>query len=405
MLRQNNRQTDYRHTLRMTPQLSQGAIIEAFQHHFDGRPRLFRAPGRVNVIGEHTDYNDGFVMPINADLHTWVAVVPRDDRTVRALSLNFDEFAETSLDDLRPDPQGGWIEYVKGVLYVLQDEGFEFGGADMLIAGELPLRSGLSSSAALETGVGYAVLACAGHDVDRTRLARMCQRAENDFVGMSCGIMDQFVISSCRRGYAMYLDCRSLEYTLAPLPEDARLLIVHSGVHRQLVEGGYNDRRQECEQATAALAAQLPGIRALRDVDAGQLEAHRDALNERLYRRARHVVTEDARVGEALAAMQAGDVAALGRAITASHASLRDDFEVSCADVDTLVEIALSCDGVYGSRMVGGGFGGCTITLVDAERADDAARDISDRYAKMLGETPWFHLAGPTGPVDEVEAQ
>lgn len=389
----------------MTQQLGSASVLTAFRQHFSSAARLFRSPARINIIGEHTDYNDGLVMPTNADLHTWVAISPRQDRLVRMHTRNFDELVEVNLDHLQANPGSGWQEYPKGVMQVLQGAGFELTGADILIAGEVPLRSGLSSSAALETGVGYAMLACSGYEVDRARLARMCQAAENDFVGLSCGIMDQFVISTCQRGHAMMLDCRSLETRLAPLPDNARLLVVHSGVHRQLREGGYNERRRECEEANAILARARSGVEALRDVEPEEVDAGRADLGDRLHRRARHVVTEINRVRTAYRALGDGDLGALGQAMSESHASMRDDFEISCQEVDTLVDIAMQSDGVYGSRMVGGGFGGCTVTLVDAAAVHSAAKEIVSRYGESAGRKPWHHVLGPTDPVAEVATE
>jgi len=287
-------------------------------------------------------------------------------------------------------------------MHVLQLEGFELRGADIVIAGEVPLSSGLSSSAALESVVGFAMLSCAGEDIDRHRLALMCQQAENDFVGVSCGIMDQYVISVCRRNHAMMLDCRSLEYELAPLPDDARILVINSGVQRRLREGSYNDRRIECEQATTLLDETLSNIKALRDVSREQLDCHRDILGDKLYRRSKHVVTENERVRGALQAMAIDDMVALGKIMTASHESLKKDFEVSCDELDFLVGRALKCDGVYGSRMVGAGFGGCTVTVVDPGHVDQAAEEICREYEQHYECTPWYHVLGSCDPVHEL---
>jgi galactokinase len=382
--------------------LTPASLRSGFKAHFGGPARLFRSPARINIIGEHTDYNDGLVMPTNTDLHTWLAIAPRDDRIVRMYASRFSELAEVSLDDLHTSPNGGWQEYPKGVLQVLQRKGFELGGADILIAGDIPLGSGLSSSASLETAVGYAMLACADHHIDRRQLAISCREAENDFVGVSCGIMDQYVVAICENDHAMLLDCRSLDYELVPLSNAARLVIIDSGVAHRHREGGYNTRQDECRQATAVLANGEPGILALRDVSRTQLEAARDKLGGRLYRRARHVVTEIDRVRAARQALLEGDLASLGDAMTASHASLKDDFEVSCDAVDLLVDIALGCDGVLGSRMVGGGFGGCTVSLVDDGRVEAATAEICREYQRRCGVDPWHHILQPSDAVHEV---
>jgi galactokinase len=387
----------------VTDQYEQASILAAFQSRFGGAPRLFRAPSRINIIGEHTDYNDGFVMPANLDLYTWLAIAPRRDRLVRLHTLNFDESVSVDLDNLTANPAGGWQEYPKAVMHILQHAGFKLSGADIVIAGDVPISSGLSSSAALESVVGFAMLSCAGQAVDRHQLALMCQQAENDFVGVSCGIMDQYVISVCRRSHAMMLDCRSLDYEFVPLPDDARILIINSGVRRRLLEGNYNTRRLECEQATARLSESLADVSSLRDIRSEQLEPFRDTLGETLYRRSKHVVTENERVLSAKQAMHRDDLTKLGHVMTASHRSLKDDFAVSCNELDFLVELALGCDGVYGSRMVGAGFGGCTVSLVDPAHIDSVIDTICAAYAAQQGSKPWYHVLKTCDPVCEVQ--
>lgn len=387
----------------MADRFEQATVLSAFQSLFGEPARLFRAPARINIIGEHTDYNDGLVMPTNLDLYTWLAITPRDDGVVRIHTLNFDDTVTVSLDDLTASPNGGWQEYPKAVMHVLQLEGHELKGADILVAGDVPLSSGLSSSAALEAVVGFAMLSCSGEEIDRHKLALMCQRAENDFVGVSCGIMDQYVISECQRNHVMMLDCRSLEYELAPLPDDARILIVNSGVRRQLREGSYNTRRTECEQATSLLSENCPGIESLRDATIEQLDRYRDILGGTLYRRSKHVVTENARVLDALQAIRSDDMPALGKVMTASHKSLKEDFEVSCDELDLLVDLALNCEGVYGSRMVGAGFGGCTVTVLDPRHVDGAVEEICRKYDEQYQHVPWYHVLDACAPVLEVQ--
>jgi galactokinase len=387
----------------MSRPISSTSVRNAFHSKFKQPPRLFRAPARINVIGEHCDYNDGFVMPANTALYTWLAISTRDDRTVKVVASDYDQQALIDLDDLQPDTGGGWREYFKGIFHVLQDEGFELGGANILTTGEIPLGGGLSSSASLETVVAYAMLACAGYEVDRQRLALMCRRAENEFVGVACGIMDQYVISMCAQGEAIMLDCRSLDFRPAPLPQDAQFLVVNSGVVHSLREGGLNERRHECEQAVNLLSSAGREIGALRDVNMADLDGNRELLGAKLYRRARHVVSEIQRVHDAYDAMCDDDPARLGQLINASHDSLRDDYEVSCGELDLLVDIARDCEGVFGSRMVGAGFGGCTVTLVERDKAKKAASTISERYRQALGQDPWWHIVGMSQPVQEVE--
>lgn len=339
----------------MTQPIDKASVLAAFHTKFGRSARLFRAPARINLIGEHCDYNDGFVMPTNTALYTWLAIAPRNDRTVRILASDFALIVDIKLDELPRNQEGGWQEYPKGVLQVLQDEGFELKGADILMTGEIPLGGGLSSSASLETVMALAMLSISGYDIDRKRIALMCKTAENEFVGVACGIMDQYVISLCAKDQAMMLDCRSLDYELVQLPTDAQLLIVNSGVKHQLSGGDYNSRQQECERVVSQLAENGLEITALRDIDMTQLDKHRTELGDILYRRGRHVITEIQRVRDAYRAMIDKDTVTLGQLMNQSHDSLRDDFEVSCKELDVLVDISRGCDGVYGSRMVGAG--------------------------------------------------
>ena len=293
----------------MAGQPTRASISEEFQQVFGRAARIFRAPARTNIIGEHTDYNDGLVMPVNMALYTWLAIAPRDDRLVCVRAADFDQMTEVNLDDIQQCPDGGWAEYPKGVLKVLQAYGFDLMGADVLIASEIPIGGGLSSSASLETVMAMAMLSISRHYVDRRQLAWMCKEAENDFVGVSCGIMDQYIISLGSSGHAMMLDCRSMEFEQVPLPEAARLLVVHSGVQHRLDDGGFNTRQQECQQAVEILSESHKGISALRDATVEQLNAHKSELGDVLYRRGRHVVTEIQRVRDALQAMTSDDPA------------------------------------------------------------------------------------------------
>jgi galactokinase len=386
----------------MTELLTATTVLSESRARFGKSPRLFRSPARVNIIGEHTDYNDGLVMPTNTALYTWLAIAPRDDRRICMYASRFSESVEVSLDVLHATPNGGWQEYPKGVLHVLQKRGFDLPGADILIAGDIPLGSGLSSSASLETATAFAVLSCSTQEIDRRQLAVMCREAENDFVGVSCGIMDQYVVALCEKDNAMLLDCRTLDYELVPLSANGRFVIVHSGVAHRHREGGYNVRKEECRQATALLAERRPDIRALRDVDCAELDRERERLGDTLYRRARHVVTEIDRVRRARSALADEDLESLGSIMTASHASLRDDFEVSCAEVDRLVEMTLGCDAAYGSRQVGGGFGGCIVSLVDGGHVDAFIRQVRAWFREHRNTDPWYHVLEACNPVQEV---
>ncbi len=382
----------------------QRGIGARFEALYGRSPALYRAPGRVNIIGEYCDFNEGFVMPVNTGLHTWLAAAPRADRLCRVHSTNFDATQTFHLDSLEPGDETPWLDYVKGVAWVLQDEGVRAPGLDVLIHGEIPLGGGLSSSASLESVLAYAWLDLAGAEINLSEMAQWCRRAENEYVGVQCGIMDQYVICLCPRGHAMKLDCRSLAFAPVPLPPGAGILVVETGVHHQLSEGGYNTRRSECEAAVTALAARDPHVEALRDVAPALLEAHGPDLEDAVYRRARHVVGEIRRVHAAEEAMRNHDLPALGALLNASHASLRDDFEVSCEELDTLTAIARDCPGVHGSRMVGAGWGGCAIALVDDERMESVREHVVSEYARHAGRTPWSHVVQDTHPVGRVAA-
>jgi galactokinase len=379
------------------------SLLAAFREEFGRQANLFRAPGRVNLVGEHTDYNDGFVMPMNTAVFTWVAIRPREDRLVKARSVLFDETVEFELDGMDNSGQNHWSGYLKGVLYVLLDEGYELHGAELLIDGNVPLGGGLSSSASLEAAIATAFLGTAGYTVEPGKLALMCKRAENEFVGVQCGIMDQFVIAGSAFNHAMKLDCRSLEFTQVALPKEVRILVTDTGVKHQLAAGGYNQRREECEASVGLLAAHDVSITALRDVSPQMLHRHRGELGDTLFRRALHVVSENQRVHAAESAIAEQDLPALGRLIDASHDSLRDNFEVSCVELDQLVAVARRCKGVYGSRMVGGGFGGCTMTLVEPAHLERIRDKISREYAESAGKPPWQHVVQPAHPAGKVE--
>ena len=381
-------------------------LTDTFGTLFGTKPTLYRAPGRVNIIGEHTDYNDGFVMPMNTAVFTYAAAAARADRTVRAHSVLFDETVEFSLDGIEPGGAPAWAEYAKGVAFFLQQEGFELRGADLVIEGEIPLGGGLSSSASLESVIGVALLGCAGLEIEPMKLALVCQSAEHEFAGVPCGIMDQAVICCCPENHAIKLDCRSLDIEPVRLPEDLCLLVIDSGVKHQLSDGGYKQRREECDGAIDLLREREQGVASYRDVTLEMVDSYETELGEFPFRRARHAVTETQRVRDAMKAIAANDLEEIGRIINASHASLRDDFMVSCKELDFLQEVATETPGVYGARMVGGGFGGCTITLVDPACLDDARAHIVRAYQEYSGKEPWHHVvisAPPAGKVYRID--
>ena len=372
-------------------------ITEWFRAKFGSTPRLYRAPGRVNLIGEHTDYNDGFVMPAAIGFYCWAAIAPRNDRQLHVFSREFREDVEIDLSSGAVRPSHTWSDYPAGVAVQLQKAGFPLIAANVLIHGEVPLGAGLSSSASIEAATAMALAETSRCAIDRGELARICQRAETDFVGMKCGIMDQFISLCGRKGHALMLDCRSLQFELISIPDSAKLVICNTGVKHKHAGGEYNRRREECEAAVSALKQALPSIHALRDVRKEDLDRHRTLLTEVALKRARHVVSENARVLDAAAALRAGDLLKVGAAMNESHKSLRDDYEVSCAELDLMVDLAHQQQGVYGARMTGGGFGGSTVNLVDARHADAFAKNIGKAYQ---AET---NLAAPIYVCDPVD--
>jgi len=351
-------------------------------------PRVFCAPGRTNLIGEHTDYNDGFVLPAAIDRSTCVAISPRADSTLRVHSENYNEMAAIDLDETSAAPQRNWSDYVHGVALMLLRAGMPLRGADLLIRSNVPLGAGLSSSAAIEVAVATALFAACERAFPPLEIARLCQRSENEFVGARCGIMDQFVACFGRASHAIFLDCRSLEHAAVPLPPHIALILCNTMVKHENAAGEYNARRRECEEAVAILAKVIPAVRALRDVTPDQVDARRGLLSETLYKRARHVATENARVLNARAALKCGDLANFGRLMSESHASLRDHYEVSCRELDVMVRRATEFDGCIGARMTGGGFGGCTVNLVPDSKADAFVSHMREGYMRATGISP-----------------
>ncbi len=366
------------------------ALRREFRRSFQRDPAVLAiAPGRVNLIGEHTDYNGGYVLPVAIDRTVAVAAGPSDGRVchVRALDPGeSDEFDPGSCERL---PAGDWRNYVRGVAWALQDAGHRVAGADLAITGDVPQGAGLSSSAAIEVAVAGALAAISGLAIDPRALALLAQRAENEFAGVQCGIMDQFASALSREGCALLLDCRSLDTEAVRLPagDDVAIVVVDSRVPRTLGETPYNRRREECSEA-----ARLLGVESLRDASQEMLDAAQADLPEHLYRRARHVVTENERVLDAVEALRRGDLAGLGALMHGSHESLRDDYEVSCRELDLLVDLARHAEGVFGARLTGGGFGGCTVNLVRREAIDSFQRDVVIEYGKQTDLAPEMHV-------------
>jgi galactokinase len=362
------------------------SLQQEFERRFGVRPRqIVRAPGRVNLIGEHTDYNDGFVFPIALDRATYVAARSRPDRTVNVYTRQFDGFDTFSLDDITRSVEKPWSNYVRGVAKGLDIAGHALQGADMVIDSDVPLGAGLSSSAALEVAVGYTLQLLNDLNLLGEELALLAQGAENTFVGVQCGIMDQLISALGEADHALLIDCRDLAVRAVPLPASARVVVCESGVHHELGDSGYNERRAQCEEAVRLLKAELPKITALRDVSASDLARLAHLLPPVVLKRARHVVSENARVLESADALEAGELARFGQLMDASHVSMRDDYEISVPEIDLLVELAQATPGCYGSRLTGGGFGGSTVSLVDERAVESFAQAVAAGYRERAG--------------------
>jgi galactokinase len=374
----------------MAEQATIERVKQAFAERFGGAPDLIaQAPGRVNLIGEHTDYNDGFVLPLAIDRGTVVAARLKGD-DIRVYAADFDQEDRFTFAERLDALPGDWRNYVRGVIALLTEQEIAPQGMELAIAGDVPQGAGLSSSASLEVAVGLAVSALAGAEMDRTQLAQLAQRAENEFAGCACGIMDQLVSARAKAEHALLIDCRSLECRPVPLPESATVLIVHSGVERGLVDSAYNERRQQCEAA-----ARHFGVQTLRDAEHAQVEGS-GALDELVLRRARHVVTENARTVEAADVLAGDDMARLGRLMAESHDSMRDDFEITTPEIDRLVALLQREIGdAGGARMTGGGFGGCVIALLPGDRVEAVVAAVRAEYRPPNGKPPLIHVCRP----------
>lgn len=384
--------------------MADSQLAQHFKALYGREPRVYCAPGRVNLIGEHTDYNDGFVLPCAIGFFTRVAIAARDDRQLVVRSEEFSEPSTCEVDSLPARGTGAWSDYILGVALMLRQGGCRFGGADLLVHGEVPIGSGLSSSAALEVASALALISLNGASFTPPEIAKLCQRAENEFIGAKVGIMDQFVSCLGRAGHALLLDCRSLEFKLVPISPDVRLVICNTMVKHAHSSGEYNRRREECEAGVAVLAARYPGIRALRDVSLAQLEANRSRLAETVYKRCLHIVQENQRVLDTVECLDRADMTGVGELMGDSHRSLRDLFEVSCRELDIMVDAAQGLPGFIGGRMTGGGFGGCTVNLVRAEEAAEFARQIAEAYRGSVGIRPEVYVCSAAdGAAAELE--
>jgi galactokinase len=359
--------------------------LRLHRQRFGREGQIFAAPARVNLIGEHTDYTGGFVMPMAIDFRTVAVVSAREDDRAVFYSANYDEEVGLEIGSLKQKAGGGWSDYPAGVLWSLRKEGVVFGGFSMSLVGDVPLGAGLSSSASVEVATAMALLGHAGAELPLEKVATLCRRAENEYVGAKSGIMDQFVVTGAVAHRAMLLDCRSLEYELLPLPDEVRVVICNSMVKHAVATGEYGDRSTEVEAGQAVLRREKPGIKLLRDATLEDLEACRDLMSAASFKRCRHIITENARVMEARVALQKGDMGRFGALMVEAHASVRDDFAASCEEVDVLVAIAMQQAECFGARITGGGFGGCSVNVVRAEAAERFVATLRREYAVKTG--------------------
>ncbi len=377
-------------------------IKKTFKDRFDSEPLMICAPGRVNLIGEHTDYNDGFVLPAAIDRSIVLAIAKNETGKIRLLSVDMDsEYVELPVSSEYHKVETGWANYILGVVDELQKAGYYsdasgnvITGFDCVFGGDIPIGAGLSSSAALEGGVAYGLSKLFDLGIKRREMAKISQLAENRFVGVQCGIMDQFASLYGKKDRVIKLDCRSLEFERYPFAwKDTCVLLCDTNVRRELAGSEYNVRRQQCEQGVAVVNKTDPGVESLRDVSFEQLDSHKTEMDEVVYRRCRYVLEENSRVHQACEHLLLEDLPAFGWNMYQSHYGLRDDYEVSCRELDVLVEATENLDGVLGSRMMGGGFGGCTINLVTREALEEVKAYIGDYYKKHIGQYPEFHVA------------
>ncbi|MCL4246862.1 MAG: galactokinase [Anaerolineae bacterium] len=371
-----------------------------FEKRFKAKPTyIVRAPGRVNLIGEHTDYNAGFVLPMAINRAIYLALRPREDRYVFVESIDYGDYVEFSLDEMVRGRHSQWAEYVKGMAWALEDSGYTLNGWEGVVAGDVPIGAGLSSSAAIEMATARAFSALGSVAWDAANMARLGQKTENQWIDVQSGIMDQMISAGAVEGNALLIDCRWLTLKPAPLPPGVSIIILDTATRRELSHSGYNERRAQCEAA-----ARHFGVAALRDVTMSQFIAGSAGLEARALKRARHVISENARTLQAAAAMYAGDAAEIGRLMNDSHASMRDDFEITRREIDTMVEIAQAQPGCYGARMTGGGFGGCCVALVDTDRADAFSEAVSERYTQATDLAPALYVSSAAAGAEILQA-
>ena len=365
----------------------------------------FSAPGRVNLIGEHTDYNEGFVLPVAIDKKIVMLGQLREDRLVQVFDLVYKTKITFSLDSLSPSKKESWANYLMGVMDEIQKAGYPLQGVNLVFTSNIPQRAGLSSSAALEVVTALTMAKLNSLEIKPLEMAHLCRRAENNFVGVACGIMDQYVSCLGQKNYALFIDCRSNDYELIPLKDpNYQIIICNSKVQRGLVDSEYNKRKEECKIATEFFKHKLNReIRALRDIAIDEYEKYQAQLPEIIARRARHVISENYRVQVGVQALREGNFSAFGQLMIESHRSLKNDYEVSCAELDLLVDLALKQEGVLGARMTGAGFGGCTVNLLKRDYVDFFKEKIKKEYKKITGINPDVYLTAPSGGAKVIE--
>jgi len=366
---------------------------QLFTEVYGGEPAVYRAPGRVNLIGAHPDYNDGYVLPTTIDRYVYVAAKPRTDDRFRVYAADFRQRKEFTVESTRPDPDRPWSNYVQGIVQALREEGHSLKGADMVVTGDVPLGAGLSSSAALLIATLRALQGMNELEMDPVEAAYLGRRAENEFVGVQCGIMDHFVACLGAHGRALFIDCRTNEHRLIDMQPSHRVVIVNSMRQRELADSAYNERRAQCMEAVRIISKHDPEVKALRDVSPETLVEHWGTLPAVIQRRARHVVTENQRVLDAVECLEAGDVDGFGDLMYDSHESLRIDYEVSCMELNALVDATMDMDEVVGARMTGAGFGGCTVNLVEAGYVGEFTELIKMRYHRVTAKQAEVYLA------------
>ena len=367
--------------------------VKAFKVKFGVSPtHVSSAPGRVNLIGEHTDYNNGYVFPVAINRRTVIAASPRNDHTLHIHAHNFDSTIEVALNKLERSKEKSWSNYTKGVASALREKGLQLHGANILINSDVPNGAGLSSSAALEMASAYMLLALNDIEMPPIDIINVCHNAEFQFVGVHCGIMDQFIACVGKKDHALFLDCESLDYEHVLIPAGCSIVVCDTGLKRRLASSEYNIRRQQCSEGAQQLSYVIPSVKTLRDVSVKQFEQHKQRLGDVIQRRCRHVIYENERVLQSVIALKKNELSEFGKLMYQSHMSLKDNYAVSCAELDAVVDICAEVDGVYGARMTGAGFGGAAICLVKNEQADAVVKRLHVEYPKRTGHRPTIQV-------------